>query len=80
MTSPFRIAFMTILAAGLVPAYSAVAGPTTAPAASLDPDSPAPEASTQKLACRFLFVCADDFVVDIYVNGKMVGDDKRKLV
>lgn len=37
-------------------------------------------ADKSKVACKFLYLCADDFVVEVYVNGKPVGDEKRKLI
>jgi hypothetical protein len=65
---------------------------TVAPAAALreqrkalpvEPVSPPPEAvpkKTPEVRCDYLITVADDFVVDVYHNGKPVPESKRELL
>jgi hypothetical protein len=62
---------------GLAPAVASAAASSPAAAAetpSTSPSKPPP------VVARFLYLVADDFVVEIYVNGKRVDDEDRHLL
>lgn len=48
-----------------------------------DPAEPPPVASAPRepdVRCNYLITVADDFIVDVYKNGKLVPDEKRELL